>query len=668
MSADISVIDNLAELIEEVSEAKDDRELFKNLEDVLKKLTYSDFSTLFIFDTKKNILYTEKTKHIELSMLEVEGCLGKVFLKKEPAIHNYIASDKDYIPSYDNSFNHKLKSQMLMPIIDNDKLVGIVRVSRGIKGNLNRYTKRDLGLLLSIESYLIKIIRTIHSNAKLPSSKKSAKIIHNKMVHLKENKNTLDSKDMLLFLSNTVHDIRTPANSLFGFLELLEEKIEDKRLKEFVMNAKTSASFINTLTDSILAITKNKYEGAMSKPQVVNSVKFIADITNIFTSKMTEKNIDYFVLICPELPKEIKIDTLKFKRILINLIGNAYKFTPKNNRIDVFISYDMHTKRITVSVKDEGIGIEEEAQKTLFDTFTQAHDDISMQYGGSGLGLSISADYVSDLGGRLEVKSRIDEGSEFYFTIPLNVIDATVSYDKFHDFEKKIVILTDNLECRNACYISYYIHKLGMPKDRIFLSNKVEKGTTHLICFEHKISDDILSLAKDKNIKVLFIEEKLFSLLNNAQVNQFNIASENTYYGDAIHETIYSGKKMKILIVDDNKINVNLLSSMLETEYVDVTSCMDSQKALSYLKNVSSLEKAFDIIYLDKHMPVMSGTEVLKEFRAYEARNHLKPIYAVSISGDPDIDKEEKELFNGFVNKPFHKQEVREVIQSVKNS
>jgi len=664
----LKLVENLTLSIENVSHAKNNIEVCEKIELLLKNLTQSDFASLFVFDKKRHMLYKKNEHMLDISMIDAEGCIGKVFLTKSPAIYNHLASDKDYMQVYDNPYNHKLRAQMIMPVLEKGELVGLVRVSRAISGNKNAYTKTDLEALASIESYLIKIIRSIgSSNISLPNSEESTEKIHHKLEEIGEKDKSINGKNMLLFLSNTVHDIRTPANSLYGFLELLEEQLEDKRLKEFVINAKESAKFINTLTDTILTKSKNQYELCVSKPSIINTIKFLSEITNIFAARMLEKDINYFIFIDPSMPKEINIDTLKLKRVLMNLIGNAYKFTPLGKRIDVYIGYNKDTNIMSLSVKDTGIGIEEEDQKKLFKAFSQATDNTELEYGGTGLGLAISAEYISDLGGKLKLKSRIDEGTEFYFDIPLDVIDATASYEKFHNLEKKIVILADNINSISAEYIRSYIVKLGMPSDRIYISKKIKKNTTHLICFEHKITPEVLSLANEDKFKLLLVEEQLFSLINNSQTKKFKIVSENTYYGDAIHSTIFSRNKVKVLLIDDNKINISLLESMLTTEYVDVYTCMDGMTGLQMLKEAADNNEMFDIVYLDEHMPGMLGSNLLEEFRVYESLKKLKPIYAISISGDPYIDGVEKNLFDTFVNKPFNKKEVREVISLIKH-
>ncbi len=674
------VLEELKGLMNNSANLEDINALNERLKHLLENFVQSDLVSLFVYDKDEKVLkhkmFYDRTigvlTNIEhdnnpLSMIEPKGCIGKVFLTKSPAIYNYITSDKDYRKEYDNALEHKLKAQMIMPVIENDMLLGIVRVSTVIQGTLKKYTQKELALIKSAEPYFINIIKKLTLNIDMG---KFETIDHKLAAEIEleaKQQPTVDDDSMLLFLSNTVHDIRTPANTLYGFLELVEEQIEDKRLKGFITNAKESALFINTLTDSILETTKNRYESNTSKKTIVNTIHFLSEVVNVFAAKMSEKKINYFIFLCPKLPKEIKIDTLKLKRILMNLIGNAYKFTPNNHQIDVFINYDTSSEKMRVSIKDTGIGIEEENQKKLFKAFSQARDDTSMKYGGTGLGLAISAGYVADLGGELKLKSRLNEGSEFYFDISLEVVDASLSYEPFYNLDKKIVILSDSFNAKNSEYIRNYIIELGMPEEKIQISGDIVYGMTHLICFEHKITDTLLTYVEKNNIKLLLIEEKLFSLLNNKKTNKFTIVSENTYYGDAIHSTIFSGKKIKILIVDDNKINISLLESMLETEYVEVDTCIDGETALETLKDASKKGNKYDIVYLDKYMPGISGTELLVTFRDYEKTHKLEPIFAVSITGDPNISEEEQNLFNAFVNKPFSKKEVRAVVELLKN-
>ncbi len=661
------IIEKLQKSIKDITKTQDKTEVYRKIEILLKDLTDSEYASLLLFDKEKQCLHRYgKSKGI--SMLSIEGCLGKVFLTKRAKIYNHLISDKEYIEAYDNPNARKLKSQMLMPVLDDDALIGVVRVSRKIQPNSKKYTKNDLEMLHSIHSYLIKIIHTLIKKSALTIDKTSLKKTEEKITKIQKESQVSDPNEILLFLSSTVHDIRTPANSLYGFLELMEEQIKDKRLKQFVENAKESADLINTLTNSILEKTKNKYEENLSKTVTLNCADFLEKTANIFSAKMTEKKIDYFIFIDPKLPSEIEIDPLKLKRVLINLLGNAYKFTPKYHQIECLATYDEEHATVKIQVKDTGIGIEKETQKKLFEVFTQASDTTHMEYGGSGLGLSISSKYVSELGGELKVKSRLGEGSEFYFSIPLNVTNCTMKCSALHDLDKYILILTEDTACKHARYIASYLSKFGIAEENIKISSKIEKETIHMICFEHKLSDDVYDFIEKNDVKLLQIEEKMFSLMYHDMANGYDIVSKNTHYGSAIYQLIRDSSRVKVLIVDDNKINVELLTLMLTTECTSISSSTDSQKALQMLEDAARKDEPFDIVYLDKHMPELSGLELLKQFRDYEQKKRLKPIYAVSISGDPDVFEEEKALYNAFVTKPFSSKGVREVISQYKSN
>ena len=669
------MVQELKEIVIDSEQSKNINLFNEKIQYLLKNLIQSDVVSLFVYDRKTQnlnlkLFYDRKNDTFEsiknndnyLSMIDPQGCIGKVFLTKSSAIHNYITSDKEYFKSYDNALNHKLKSQLIYPIMEDNELLGIFRLSTTIDGVLKKYTSKELALVNSALPYLVSIIKNIIAKENNDNAFATNHFLDiNDMLETKKEEN-IDDDNMLLFLSNTVHDIRTPANSLFGFLELLEEQITDKRLKEFVTNAKESASFINTLTDSILEITKSRYESTIATKTTITTIHFLSELANTFAAKMLEKKIHYFIYISPNIPKEVKVDTLKLKRILINLIGNAYKFTPLKHQINLKIDWDAAESRIKFSIKDTGIGIEKKDQKKLFKSFSQARDDIHKKYGGTGLGLAISAGYVADLGGELQLKSRIDEGSEFYFDIPIEIIDSSPSYEKFYNLEKKILILTGYTEAKYPKFIRNYLKKLGIPEDKIVISDEIQENATHVICFEEKITSQVLEDGKLNKFKLLLVEQKLFSLLNKEEVNGFNVTSKNTYNGDTIYSTIFSGKKLKVLIVDDNKINVTLLESMLAGEYLDISTFLDGEEAFKFLQDSAQDGKAFDILYLDKHMNGLSGTELLKTYRKYEALHGLKPIFAVSISGDPEIDKEEKKLYNVLINKPFNKNDVQEVI------
>ena len=268
----------------------------------------------------------------------------------------------------------------------------------------------------------------------------------------------------------------------------------------------------------------------------------------------------------------------------------------------------------------------------------------------------------NELGGKLKLKSVLDKGSKFHFSIPVEIIDSTPTYEKFYDLNKKITILTDHPNHDDIQNIYQYLTELGMPSEKITVSDTLENGTTHLFCFQHKFSSDILYLAKQRKMNLIIVEEDLFSLNKDPNFSQLNIISKNTYYGDIVHSSIFSGKKIKILISDDNKINIMLLKAILETEYCDITTTVNGEETLEALKDACYKNDPFDIVFLDRNMPIMSGSEVMRYFRKFEQELKTKPLFGISITGYPDMNSEEKSLYDLFVNKPFRKQNVIEAM------
>lgn len=666
---EVTLIDILTKAMDDVSKTDNNEEINNIIERLLIDFTDAEFSTLLVFDKEKQVLYRKDPKEpLLLPVNHPESLLNECFLTKKPAIYNHVSSEKYYNIEIDNPKKRvRLKSQIIIPILDNDTLIGIIRTSKSIRIPKN-YNNDDLGKIKSINFFLIKIINILSGkktkNKEIDKSKISKEL--NEIKAEKENNNN-EINETMMFLSNTVHDIRTPANTLYGFLDLIEEQIEDKRLKGFISNAKESAKFINKLTDSILEKVKNEHEVSSSESTVVLSSKFFADIANVFSANMFKKYINYTIYVDPLIPIEIKVEELKLKRVIINLIGNAYKFTPRDKHIEFKVIFNASTQRLEVSVSDTGIGIEESRQKAIFKAFEQAQSDTSVHFGGTGLGLAISSKYVQELGGDLKLDSVIDKGSKFYFDIPLIVIDNMPSYQKFENKDKKITILTDNINSFNAINIKQYILNLGLENNKIIISDTIQDKTTHLFCFEHKITKEIINNFSTSSLNLIIIEEKLFSLSKDLRLSNFDIISANTYYGDKVHHNIFSKNATKVLIADDNKINIMLLQSILEKEYCDISYALDGQKALDELTSNLKDNQPYDMIFLDKHMPYLSGTDVLNKYRILEKEvNTRDKIFAISITGDPLIDEDEKNLYDLLIFKPFNKSEIREAFTNGK--
>ncbi|SFV61413.1 Probable sensor/response regulator hybrid [hydrothermal vent metagenome] len=643
-----------------LSKANSPQEVYSIIQSFVIEHIDSDRVSIFLFDKNTMTLHNpsqEKTE--DISLIGSAGLLGLCVLEKKSTIYKYISSEKHYHPEIDNPYHLKLKGQILYPLMQNKhELIAVIRLSRSLQFK-NNYNQKDIEILNSLEIFLITMLKN------LQDEKTQTDEDINQIETQVKNDSTLIHENML-FLSNTVHDIRTPANSLYGFLELIEENIKDKRILEYIAHAKESASFINTLTDSILTQAKYQKECSETELSIVNSIKYFSSIANMFTANMSKKGIHYLIYIDPFMPKEIEIDSIKMKRVLSNLIGNAYKFTPKDKVITLSIIYNATKKSLYISIKDTGIGIAKENQENIFLSFQQAEESTAMQFGGTGLGLSISAKYVKDFATTLHLESNLGKGSNFYFTMPLKVINPTPSCSLFINREKYITILTNNPKSIHAKYIKKYLETLSFKPENIRISHEIDSKTNDVFCFEDILSKEVFTFCINHSIQIIAVEKTLFSIEAKRQYPDIKLISENTYYGESIYTLLSSKKKPRVMILDDNKMNVMLIEGILKKEDCEITSFIDSKKALDRLTQGLIHKQSYDVIFIDKHMPILSGIEVIKEYKRLEALYPpQKSMFIISITGDSTIPKQEKALYDMIVNKPFDKATIHHAFSQV---
>jgi signal transduction histidine kinase len=675
---DIKVLKEKLEIAEKsIAPLSVNTEINMMVENIIKEITGSEFASVWMYDSP--MLLRERKEGVRtLSMEEKQGLLYKCFATKKAGIYNYLSSEKGYIPSIDNPDNIKMKSKIMIPLIQNDKFIGIATAYSSVK-KMKKFTKENLQILEAITPFIIDAVYKMQrNNTNIKIDRRSPKSSDNGLRRRQNDtignldkleasrNNTRDEEEMLKYVSNIVHDIRTPANGLMGFLEILEEQIEDVRLKEYIEHAKGSAILINNLTTKILDDVSSNQKLENTSLETVNTTKFFADIGEVFSANLYKKRICYNIFIDPLVPKEITIDSLKVKRVVMNLISNAVKFTPEKGSIEFSVRYKKEEKKLHIFVKDTGIGIAKEKQTAIFEAFKQAEEETKDIYGGTGLGLSICAGYVQELGGKLLLKSELGKGSTFYFDIPLDIQDEKVKFNPLQNRNIQIAILLEKKNTFVVNHIARYLMKIGIDTDRIKAINhkdKIDDNITHLIIFESQLSQDILALTQDKNIKVLVVEENLLTL-NEAMNGVEEVISQYGYYGEKLYKFVSMKQIPKVLIVEDDKISTVLLKAMLKDEYCDINIVYNGKDGLHILTEALEEGAPYDIVYTDHNMPLLTGSEMLHRYRVLEKEKLLeKKLKTVSISGD--IQDNEEFKFDFYATKPFKKQEIIDILLTI---
>jgi signal transduction histidine kinase len=272
-------------------------------------------------------------------------------------------------------------------------------------------------VILTRYAYDIKDTRIIETLMYQASIALQRRMLEKEFIAAKEKAEESD-KLKTAFLANMSHEIRTPVNGIIGFSQLLQDNnlTEDKR-KEFIEIIKANADSLITLIDDILDVSIIQ-EGLVKLRKATININLILDeLHTTFTShRYKEKEIKFEIL--KSLADEsavILADPFRIKQVLTNLISNAFKFTEKGR---IVVGYVIEPGFIRFYVKDTGIGISPEKQDSIFQRFTQGDTSYTRQFSGSGLGLAISKGLIEIMSGKIWVKSKPGEGSEFSFTLP----------------------------------------------------------------------------------------------------------------------------------------------------------------------------------------------------------------------------------------------------------
>lgn len=285
------------------------------------------------------------------------------------------------------------------------------------------------------------------------------------------------------FLANMSHEIRTPMNAVLGYAELLGFMLEDKTQRDYIESIKSSGRSLLTLINDILDLSKIEAGKLELQFEFVNSQSFFSEFERIFSLRLSEKGLKFILDISSGTPAGIYIDDARVRQIILNLIGNAVKFTEKGNiKLKVYtenpqiIKYSIEKTEefidLIIEVTDTGIGISKEMQEEVFNPFIQGQGQNVKKYGGTGLGLAISQRLVQLMNGTIDLDSQLNKGSSFKIKIP------GVSY--LRDFEKR----TEEIQLDPADIV--------FEKATIIVADDVEHNRKYLIDALRKTNIEIV--------------------------------------------------------------------------------------------------------------------------------------------------------------------------------
>ncbi len=283
------------------------------------------------------------------------------------------------------------------------------------------------------------------------------------------------------FVANMSHELRTPLNGILGFLELLSKSSLQNVQREYLETISLSANSLLEIVNDILDFSKIESGQIVLLPEVVNIKQFALKIKDFVSHSANEKKITLELKISDDLPEKIEVDKQKLQQILINLLGNAIKFTIRGS---IFFSIDLmeilsdRMVKLRISVKDTGIGIAKENQMKIFQPFIQEDPSITRNFGGTGLGLTISNGLLRAMNSELELKSKLGLGSEFFFVLIVPYTKETSKKETREVIKHTQTLLNTNRFKESTCKVLVVEdNDVNMKLANTFLKRLLPKAT-----------------------------------------------------------------------------------------------------------------------------------------------------------------------------------------------
>lgn len=480
------------------------------------------------------------------------------------------------------------------------------------------------------------------------------------------------------FLVNVSHEIRTPINAVCGMSEVILQEDLPIDVRRDVVDIQTAGRNLLSTVSNILDFSELDSGKLELANESYNITSTITDIINMALTMDNGKHLELIVDCDADLPSNLLGDEQKFRRIVMNLLGNAIKFTKEGGVIlRIKGRREAYGINLSVSVRDSGIGIKRADLEKIFTSFSQVDTKRNREEGGVGLGLAITQALVGSMGGFITVDSTPGVGSEFQFTIPQRVLDDT-----------PIVSIQDKKNLYVACYINmdkydytivregyegciqHIVSQLGFPlrncRNLMELKRRVERENySHIFIGWEEYCEDrtFFEELSAKRTVVLFINYdqellvqgqmlriyKPFTVLSIAAVfnGQKILEGENTHI--SLHHK-FIAPQAKVLVVDDNAMNLKVMARLLLPYQLKVTMASSGQEALEKLDTPE-----YDCVFLDHMMPEMDGIETLHKIRQkpglYYQSLTIIAFTANAIGGAREMFISEG--FNDFIAKPI---------------
>ncbi|MGR6872943.1 response regulator [Pseudomonas sp. HK3] len=484
------------------------------------------------------------------------------------------------------------------------------------------------------------------------------------------------SKTKSEFLANMSHEIRTPLNGILGFSKLLEKTRLNKRQQEYLSTIESSSSSLLSIINDILDFSKIEAGKLVLDKVPVNLRDICDDVLTMLAPEAHKKQIELAAMVYQDVPMDIMADPTRIKQVLTNLINNAVKFTESGSVI-VRVMLEEHINQkvaLKFTITDTGIGLSEAQQDNLFKAFSQGDTSTTRRFGGTGLGLVISKHIISHMQGEIGLSSQSGAGSQFWFTGQFEPCDVEAERWDDAPWHGKTAYLLSELDTTSQV-LRHQLSTIGFnvtsfPNLKALHAEQMNNQADICLLEITQRTDCHLTEQLQRNCHVIALlrnnDSHNLSILQQLNIEHRLVCPVSTrrivhvmhdIFTDQLQNNLdFLGKSqapLKILAVDDNQPNLELLTTWLGDLNVEVISATGGLQAVEFAHH-----ERFDLVFMDIQMPDLDGLSATKKIRKQPHNLHM-PIIALTAHALPT---ERKQLlqngFDDYLTKPISEEQL----------